>query len=255
MQNIGWHDVRIKFKHSIRRIFYVRFIQWLLCKFISSYIKFILLTSKKTFNNLGYVDDLIDNKKSFIAVTWHNRIALSAFSFSGSSKLNKEYQFHVLASKHGDGAIVGKVMENCGVNIIFGSTQKSNSSKKSIDISNFRKIFKILKGNNAFCVTPDGPRGPRFRVGGEVVAIAKLTSVPIIPTAYSITRFKVFKSWDRFIFPFPFSKITFLFGEPIMIPQNANEEEIEKIKLKVEDAINFVCQEADRLVATKPNLL
>lgn len=254
MKNLSYLKIGFGIKTEFRKIIYSKFVRWLTCKFIVFYIKFVLFSSRKSFNNLVYVDDLLDNKKSFIVASWHNRIALSAFTFSGSSKLNKSYKFHALASKHGDGAMVGKVMENCGINVILGSTKKTGSNKKGIDISDFRKIFKILKGNNAFCVTPDGPRGPRFKVGGAVVAIAKTTGVPIIPIAYGITRHKVFKSWDRFIFPLPFSKIAFLFGKPIHVPKNASEEELKKIEIEVEEGINKVCQDADKLAGVKPDL-
>ena len=261
MKKIGW-NFKTKFKYVTRNLFYSGLFQSFLCHLIASYLKFVMLTSRKTFNNLKYVDNMMDEGKSFIVVSWHNRITLSAFTFLGSSKLNKKYKFHALASKHGDGAIVGKVMQNCGINIISGSTKKKYKTKssirdltnKGIDISNFRKIFQILKGNNAFCVTPDGPRGPRFKVGGEIISIAKSSQVPIIPISYGISRYKVFKSWDRFILPLPFSKIAFLLGDPIFVPKNSDIKELEAINKRVEEGINFVCRKSDKIVGANPNL-
>lgn len=250
MRKIGWYDVKTKFKHIIRSFFYSAFAQGLLCLLVSSYIRFVILTSSKKFYNLEYIDDLIKKGDSLIVAAWHNRLAMTAFIFSKSRKINKDYVFSALTSDHGDGKIVGKIMENFGLKVINGSTRKGNDPKKGIAIGNFRKIFKTLNKSAALCITPDGPRGPRFKVGGQVASISKISGAPVIPVSYGISRRKVFGSWDRFILPLPFSKVVFYFGEPIYVAKDSSEEELTKINNKIEKGINLVCKNSDELAGS-----
>jgi lysophospholipid acyltransferase (LPLAT)-like uncharacterized protein len=110
----------------------------------------------------------------------------------------------------------------------------------------------MLKSGAALCITPDGPRGPRFKVGGQVASIAKISKAPIVPTSYGISRRKVFGSWDRFILPLPFSKIEFYLGDPIYIDKNTSEEELELVNKKIEDSINFASKKSDEMAGVKP---
>ncbi len=252
MKKIGWYDVKTKFKHVIRSILYSVFFQKLICLLICNYMRLVIITSKKTFYNLEYVNELIKNGNSFIAATWHNRISMTPFVFSKSYKINKDYIFSALTSSHGDGKIVGKIIEYFGLTVISGSTRKERDPSKGIAVSNFRKIFKILKNSAVLCITPDGPRGPKFKVSGQVAAIAKIAKVPIVPVSFGISRRKVFNSWDRFVFPLPFSKIAFYYGKPIYVDKNTSDKDLEKINKKIEKSISLACQKSDELVGATP---
>lgn len=252
MNQLSWFAVRKKSKHLLRSFFYSGLVQKLVCLLISSYIKFVIFSSKKTFHNLELANWLVKNNQPFLAVTWHGRIAISAYTFLESRKFNKNYQISVLASNHGDGAIIGGVMQNLGTSVIYGSTRKNKDSKRGIDIANFRKIFSSLKNNSAVCITPDGPRGPRFKVGGQTANIAKITGVPVIAVSSASSNHKIFNSWDKFILPLPFSRIAFYINDPIYILKDADDEYLLKINKKIENSINEACRKADELVGMKP---
>lgn len=251
MRRLGWFDIKTRFKYFLRSIFYSGFVQELACFLISSYIKLVMLLSKKHFLNLDSVNQLIKNNKPFIAVTWHGRVAISSYIFSKSWRINKNYKMSVLASKHGDGMIIAKVMQNLGAQAIYGSTRKKNDSKKGIDIANFRKIFECLKNNGSLCLTPDGPRGPRFKVNGHLITIAQKTKVPIFAVSCATSKRKVFNSWDKFILPLPFSKAAFYVSDPIYIAENLDEKELDAINQKIEEAINFACDKVDDYVGVE----
>ena len=56
-------------------------------------------------------------------------------------------------------------------------------------------------------VTPDGPRGPRYRVQPGVISLSQLTGLPIVPVGYHLSSKVSANSWDRFQIPLPFARM------------------------------------------------
>ncbi len=75
--------------------------------------------------------------------------------------------------------------------------------------------------------------------------IAQATGAPVLPLAYSAKRHKLFASWDRFMLPFPFSPLVVIFGEPIMVPAQTSDKELEELRLKVENSLNKITERCD----------
>jgi lysophospholipid acyltransferase (LPLAT)-like uncharacterized protein len=59
---------------------------------------------------------------------------------------------------------------------------------------------------------------------------------------------KLFRSWDRFQVPLPFSLACFAWGEPIWVPRDADRVQLEAKRVEVEAALNKLGDEADRSV-------
>lgn len=54
------------------------------------------------------------------------------------------------------------------------------------------------------------------------------------------------RSWDRFEIPYPFSRALFHYGDPIEIPRALTPEEAESHRLKIEETLNRLAEEAER---------
>ena len=242
--NIEWFDVKTKFKQTLRKITYSWLFQELICLLFMSYMKFVYHTSKVTFINQERLFEAAKNKTPLLIVFWHNRLMMIPFITLKPKKLHKGYNFMTLASRHGDGRFVGKTMEKFGLISILGSSQDKRKSSRGIargiDIGSFKKIFEGLKKGYSLGITPDGPRGPNQKINGEIVNIARISQAGILATSYSSSRFKKLNTWDKFTIPLPFSNLCFYFDEkPIYVAKNSTEEEMEKIKILVEERINF----------------
>jgi len=59
---------------------------------------------------------------------------------------------------------------------------------------------------------------------------------------------KLFRSWDRFEVPLPFSRACYAWGEPISVPADADRAQLEEKRVAVETALNKLGDEADRAV-------
>jgi hypothetical protein len=156
-------------------------------------------------------------------------------------KLYKDYKIMTLASRHGDGRFVGKVMEKFGFISILGSTKRSKKSSRGIEISSLREILRGLKKGHSLGITPDGPRGPNQKISGELINLAKLSGAEILPVSQTTSNFIQFNSWDKFKFPLPFSKICFYFAEEtIKVSKNLDQKELDDIAQLAEDKMNLV---------------
>ncbi len=56
---------------------------------------------------------------------------------------------------------------------------------------------------------------------------------------------KLFESWDRFLFPYPFGRGVFLWGNPIWVPRDAQAAEMDAKRCELEAVLNSLTAEAD----------
>jgi lysophospholipid acyltransferase (LPLAT)-like uncharacterized protein len=135
-----------------------------------------------------------------------------------------------LISASRDGALLARTFSYFGVEPIRGSSSRRGAQA-------LLELTSALRRNMHVAITPDGPRGPKYRVQSGIISLAQLTGAAIIPIGAHISRKKELPSWDRFQVPLPFSKCTATFGSPIQVPRDATEEEHEKARLALQEAM------------------
>ena len=133
-----------------------------------------------------------------------------------------------------DGEIISRASEAVGLTTVRGSKTRGGA-KASLEL-----IRKIKEEDFYGLITIDGPKGPNRVVKKGIIDIARMSGTPIIPAVYwsPQKRFLKFNSWDKFRFPLIGTKLVMLFGDPIPVGENPSEEEVENIRLKIEDDLN-----------------
>lgn len=144
-----------------------------------------------------------------------------------------------MISEHRDGEMIAQVTHHMGFGAVRGSTTRGGTKA-------LKALYRILKKHDG-AITPDGPRGPGFKVQGGVIITAQLSGCPILPITSSAYPRWQFKSWDRFIVPKPFSCCVIRFGSPLYVPRHISSDEFEKYRLILERRLNRITEEADRL--------
>ena len=158
----------------------------------------------------NYNEEYYKDLKNTILVSWHDKIMI--LPHISPFKLHKK--LHALVSPHNDGKIISNTMKLIGYKIIEGSSNKNS-------ILAVKNIIKTLKNGDNVVITPDGPRGPRHEMKGNLIEIAKRTESLIIPFTAKCTKFIKLNSWDKLIFPLPFGKIEVCFGTPVACNTNS----------------------------------
>ena len=144
--------------------------------------------------------------------------------------------------------MIAKTVQPFNVDTITGSTGKGGASA-------LRGLAQTLKNGGVVGITPDGPRGPRMRASGGIVALARISGIPIYTISYSAKRGRVLGSWDRFLLPLPFTRGVFTWSGPIDVPKDADKAMLESKRLEVEEALNATGRQCDELMgrpATEP---
>ena len=147
-----------------------------------------------------------------IFALWHNRIFTMPPIWQRTGGLGRSTVVLTSASK--DGTTLATAMKTFGLGAIRGS-----SSRRAV--SALIGMKKALREGFDVCVTPDGPRGPRYSVQPGVIKIAQSTGCDIIPIHVRYSAAWRLKSWDRFVIPKPFSRVSVIFDTPIGIRKDA----------------------------------
>lgn len=213
----------------------------------AGWINFVYATGRFQHLNEELTRDHWAKGKPFIGAFWHNRLFLIVKGWRSSGKV------YTLISRHGDGELITQVMGHMGVDVVRGSAAALHKKRKDRGGSAaFREMISVLNDGATISLTPDGPKGPRYRAKDGVVMLAKLSGAPVLPVTYSAKWAIVLNSWDRFMIPFPFSRGVILWGDPIHVPGDANDDVLEQKRLEVENEMQRITNEADRMMGRDP---
>jgi len=167
-----------------------------------------------------------------IGAFWHGRLLMMPAGYRGN-------KLTILISRHQDGELISRTANYFGFKSIRGSTTRGGFSA-------MREMLKASRERYDIAITPDGPRGPRYHVQNGIIELARRTGMTIIPLTFSSSRKKLFRSWDRFLFPYPFSRGVFIWGEPVFVPRQINGREFEQKRLLLEKRLREITDRADR---------
>ena len=144
----------------------------------------------------------------------------------------------VLVSHSRDGEIIARLLGRFGIHTTRGSS--SHGGARGL----LAVVNKVRSGMDAG-FTPDGPRGPRYRVQPGLVLVAKRTGAAILPMTFGAQRKRVFRSWDAFLLPLPFSRLVVIYGEPIYVPADASAADLDVKREEVEASLRRITETAD----------
>ena len=177
------------------------------------------------------LDPIRKSQGQVIYAFWHGRMLILSYS-------HRWQKSHVLISQHRDGELIARIIERLGFVSVRGSTTRGGT----------KAIFEMAeKGASGYDVgiTPDGPRGPRFKVQLGAIYIAQRSELPIIPITNSAKSRWTLSSWDGFLIPKPFSRAVIIIGEPIHVPLKSTPQELEEKREKLEKRLVELTQKAD----------
>jgi len=189
-------------------------------------IKLLSFLVSMLFKMLGFVVKIkgvnYPKEPQYILALWHAHQCV-LYNVKPPHRLN------VLISRSNDGEIISAATKAMGFKVVRGSRGRKGAEAA------LKLIEKLEQGEN-IAITVDGPKGPNRVVKNGVINIAKLSQVPIIPVSWHSTSkfFVKFNSWDGFRFPVAGLKSVALYGEPIYVPQDCDDEGIEQYRQKLE---------------------
>ncbi len=209
------------------------FIKYVIPPIAMLIIFFLGITCRKEVVGRESEQSLITKGINPIYALWHGRLMYLPFHYRWQEKL------YSLVSPSTDGEIIARTLRLFGVRTVRGSSYKSGSTA-------FRNLIRVVKDKGRVFITVDGSRGPVFRVQKGILHLAKISGLPVLPVTYGAEKAYVFKSWDRFIIPHPFTRLVVIYGEPVYVTRDASEEEIEAKRVELEKRLSEMTKSADQ---------
>ena len=123
----------------------------------------------------------------------------------------------ILISEHRDGEIIAQVAARFGCRSIRGSTTRGASRA-------LLALARELEEGRDAAITPDGPRGPAHSFAPGALVAAQRSGKPLLLLGVHAPSAWKLRTWDGFIIPKPFSKVTVGYGGPVYVSAEGPRE-------------------------------
>ncbi len=205
-------------------------------RFVGTYIlnyavNIVCKSIRIRYNNLNIIEDLENQNKNFVLAFWHGNMLVPWFQF-------RNKKIAALISKSKDGDLLAKLLRHWKYQVVRGSSSSGGNTALGI-------MVDYAKNKCSVAVTPDGPKGPRFKFKAGAVITAKKSGIPLVLVAAGIKRKRILNSWDHFEIPKLFSEVNVFFYGPIFIDPKLSYEDTSKVIKDCENTLSELSSKAN----------
>jgi lysophospholipid acyltransferase (LPLAT)-like uncharacterized protein len=181
-----------------------------------------------------YLDEALAKAPSLVPCYWHQHQLFAAkYLLEQRSRMKVGW----LISPSVDGELGAMMVRRVGAHAIRGSSTHTGARA-------LRDYYQALvKEGISPVITPDGPRGPRFKFKPGALLLAQMSGRPMLPMAYAASRAWRIK-WDRFVIPVPFSRVVIAIGPPRYVPRAIDAATLERLQGEMESELRRLFEEA-----------
>jgi lysophospholipid acyltransferase (LPLAT)-like uncharacterized protein len=170
--------------------------------------------------------------KAIIMAFWHGRIFMATYYYRNRG-------ITVMTSQNRDGEYIARVIERFGYRAARGSSSRGSRAATA-------ECLRAMESGWDVGLTMDGPRGPRYVAKPGAAFFARKSGNAVVPFSISVKNKWVMKSWDHFQIPKPFSRAILLIGDPIVVAENATEQQILEVEQKIQRSLDDLRERGDR---------
>jgi lysophospholipid acyltransferase (LPLAT)-like uncharacterized protein len=149
------------------------------------------------------IDNLRAAKRPFIFSLWHGQLLPLLWH-------HREEGVVLLISEHKDGEMVARAAESLGYALVRGSTTRGGDRA-------LISVIRELQAGREVAITPDGPRGPARKYAPGALIAAQRSGAAILPVVAVADKAWRLRSWDQFMIPKPFARVTVAYGDPAAV--------------------------------------
>lgn len=182
--------------------------------FIYYFIRLYSLTFRLRIVNEERWQNMLKQGRPILLCAWYQQFFSAIRHFKTYSKFNPG----MMISQSRDGELIAGVANRSGWLTRRGSS--SRGGKKAMD-----EMIDHLLTNRLGAHILDGPRGPIGKVKAGVIKMVLEADALVVPFYVQAEKAWFFNSWDRFMLPKPFSKVTLIFGDEInLVPDGTSTD-------------------------------
>jgi lysophospholipid acyltransferase (LPLAT)-like uncharacterized protein len=203
-------------------------------RFIGFFGKLILMIWTKSARITVIGEDrykeLRNQDKPVVLLIWHGRLLVGPYLF-------RKRRILALISPSEDGEILARIVSGW-FKVLRGSSSHSIVKAWSV-------MRKELDEGGEVIIVPDGPKGPNRKMKLGALKLSQQSGAYLVPFTFSASRRKTLNSWDNFLIFYPFSRVSAIFGEPILLDPNMHGDELERERQRIEQILLKLDDEAD----------
>ena len=217
-----------------------RLVQRTVGTLISYYLRLVWRTNRFTIEPADFYQRIAPELPIIVAM-WHGQHFMVPFF------RRAEHKVKVLISRHRDGEVNAIAAERLGVGIIRGSGDHGGRYDRKGGVAAFKGMIDALRDGYNMALTADIPKVAR-KAGNGIVMLARYSGRPIYPVAVATSRRIELDNWDRSAVNLPFGRFAIVVGDPVAVPADADEAQLETARRAVEDGLNKVTARAYAIV-------
>ncbi len=191
--------------------------------FVYYFIQIYSVTLRLRVVNETQWQNLLGQNRPVFLCAWHQQFFSAIRHFMAYSKFNPG----IMISKSKDGQLIAGVANKTGWHTVRGSSSRGGKDAMEAMILYIKKYglgVHIL----------DGPTGPIGKVKPGIIKMAQKTNAYVVPFYVEPDSAWFFNSWDKFMLPKPFSKVTLTFGDIIQFTETDDRKQFEDQRLLLE---------------------
>jgi lysophospholipid acyltransferase (LPLAT)-like uncharacterized protein len=166
---------------------------------------------------LGY-----DTPPPAVYAFWHRCLLASAWRF-------RNHGINILISRSFDGELIARTVERLGFIAIRGSSSRDS-------VPGLRNLQRAYLDGHYCAITADGPRGPAMVAKPGAAQLAQLVDTTVRTCYVYPHRAWQLRSWDRFLIPKPFSRVTVAWTRPAPADQASVQAALDRSVALAESA-------------------
>ncbi len=179
--------------------------------------------------------DVSENGTRYVFAFWHGDCM--PMSYEADRSVNSFARMFMMASQSRDGELMTRFLTLNHFHVVRGSSSRGGARA-------LLKMLHTLQPGDFAGLAVDAPRGPRHQVNKPgILYLAQRSGRPVVPVASRLDRKWVLKSWDQMEIPKPFARVEVHYGEPIVVPPDATEKQIEVLRLQLEQSLHTLKNE------------
>lgn len=178
-------------------------------------IRMLGVTWRVRLVDAGPIDRLRHDGQPVALLLWHGQLLPLLYVMRFQS-------IACLVSTHRDGELIAQVARRLGCKLVRGSSSRGGDRA-------LLGLVRTLRDGFTVAVTPDGPRGPYRTFAAGALVAAHRAGAPVVAFGVHASRAWHLRSWDRFMIPKPFARLTIVFDAPVMVPGESTREAAESV--------------------------
>ncbi len=191
-----------------------------------------------------YLKEAVGSGQPVIPCYWHQQdLPLSVYLLTHRVE---GFKAAFLVSPSMDGEIAARIVESFGGQVLRGSATRTGA-KAMRDL-----YLAISQQGLSPANTPDGSRGPIYEFKPGAVMISQMSGVPMLPLACAASHAMHLNTWDKFMIPMPFSRVTIKVGAPVVAAKKAAGGDVDETSAAMQQALNDLTRDCQELLLAKP---